>query len=712
MKSVEVSIIVTAHMEGLLAHKTMLSILRSAKLLEDNKISHEYIIHIDNGDEATVEYCKQYQKDPRFRIFTNSFGEPAQSRNFAVEQARGKYVTLIDGDDLISENWLLDGYKILKKADKPMILHPEIDLTFGVDSEIRMWRMRNSFSDDEDTLILFGRNRWCAGTYLSKEVALKYPYLPAKDGYGYEDWHFNSITRGDGVIHNVIPESILFHRIKRNSTYLSHIAEKTVTAYSPQFNTERMRKLAAGLANDEVVEHPGSRLDKKTILRYGYKVMKHLPVVKKLASKAAEKVWAASYQKKIASIPDFLITEWKKMNKIENCLYPTKDIVARMPFYDSDTDYLGRIYCKIISGIRKNPDYLFIPPLLNVGGTEKVIVNYLQAFAEIHPDWHIVVLSTLGKKHGYDIPDNVDFVDFDGIVDGYPDYDKDFLLSRLIIQTQVKRLHIINNAFAYTWAEDHQKLLMSNGYTVNVSHFMHEYTGEEGHVFSFADPFIREIYPSVNKIFTDNQAVIDEVLENNAFDAKKFSVHYQPVDLELKEPIVGHKNKVTRILWASRISEQKNPELLKEIAKILPADKYKIDVYGRFQEPYNKSFFNDAEGINYLGSYNDISKIDLFNYDVFLYTSQVDGLPNILLEVSALGLPIVASNVGGVGDFISDHHTGLLVNNDDIKGFKKAIDYVVEHPQSAKKYVKNAQELIKDRHSVKKFLAQVRKDIK
>ncbi len=710
MKSIEVSIIITAHTEGLLAHKTMLSVLRSAELLEKQRIPYEIIIHIDNGDAATIDYYNRYQKDTRFRIFTNSFGEPASSRNFAAKQAVGKYLMLVDGDDLISRNWLLDGYNILKKSTTPLILHPEVDLTFGVDSEIRMWRMRNSYDLDKDTLILFGRNRWCAGTYLSRETALKYPYIPASHGYGYEDWHFNQETRGAGVIHDVIPGSVLFHRIKKHSTYLSHMAEKTVTAYSSLFETSRMQALAKTIP-EEPVSHPGQGLDKRTIMRYGYKAMKHIPGVRRLASKAAEKVWDASYQQKISSIPQFLLDEWRAMNKIENCLYPTHDIIARMPFYDSDTDYLGKIYCKLISKIRKNPDYLFIPPLLNVGGTEKVIVNYLHAFAKIHPDWHIVVLSVLGKNHNYDIPDNVDFVDFDGIVAGLPDYDKDFLLSRFIIQTKVKRLHIINNAFAYIWAEDHQRLLIDNDYIVNVSHFMHEYTGSADHVYSFADPFLRNIYPSLNKVFTDNQSVIGETLSNNAFDPKKFSVHYQPVSLDMHPPIIHEHSAPVRILWASRVSAQKSPETLKEIAKSLPSDKYQIDVYGRFQPPYDQHFFDDVDNINYKGYYNDISSLPASDYDVFLYTSHTDGLPNILLEISSLGLPIVASNVGGVGDFVIDHQTGRTIQKDDIPAYKKAIDDIVSHPRVTKRYIESAQELINSRHSQKKFLAQVKKDI-
>ena len=43
-KHAELSIIVTAHNEGILAHKTMLSLFRAAKKLEEEDIPYEFIL--------------------------------------------------------------------------------------------------------------------------------------------------------------------------------------------------------------------------------------------------------------------------------------------------------------------------------------------------------------------------------------------------------------------------------------------------------------------------------------------------------------------------------------------------------------------------------------------------------------------------------------------------------------------------------------------
>jgi len=57
--------------------------------------------------------------------------------------------------------------------------------------------------------------------------------------------------------------------------------------------------------------------------------------------------------------------------------------------------------------------------------------------------------------------------------------------------------------------------------------------------------------------------------------------------------------------------------------------------------------------------------------DVFILPSEREGLPNVLLEAMASGLPCIASSIGGVTDLIKDHYNGLLFT--DNTGLKDAI---------------------------------------
>ena len=60
-----------------------------------------------------------------------------------------------------------------------------------------------------------------------------------------------------------------------------------------------------------------------------------------------------------------------------------------------------------------------------------------------------------------------------------------------------------------------------------------------------------------------------------------------------------------------------------------------IDAYGIIEKKqYTKNYFSDSP-VCYKGSFSGISSINTSQYDAYLYTSQTDGLPNILMEVAA-----------------------------------------------------------------------------
>jgi glycosyltransferase involved in cell wall biosynthesis/tetratricopeptide (TPR) repeat protein len=53
----------------------------------------------------------------------------------------------------------------------------------------------------------------------------------------------------------------------------------------------------------------------------------------------------------------------------------------------------------------------------------------------------------------------------------------------------------------------------------------------------------------------------------------------------------------------------------------------------------------------------------LSNFDIFLFTSMTEGLPNVLIEAQAFGVPVISTAVGGVPEVVTDGKTGILVNS-------------------------------------------------
>ena len=126
----DISIIITAHDEGLLAHKTLLSVSEAINKLKKS-IKTEIIIHIDKGTPDTIKYFKSHKDNFDLTIYENNFGDLGLSRNFAIKRASGKYVFLMDADDLISENLFAKAYEQMEKSENDILLHPNYVLSFG-----------------------------------------------------------------------------------------------------------------------------------------------------------------------------------------------------------------------------------------------------------------------------------------------------------------------------------------------------------------------------------------------------------------------------------------------------------------------------------------------------------------------------------------------------------------------------------------------------
>jgi glycosyltransferase involved in cell wall biosynthesis len=57
-----------------------------------------------------------------------------------------------------------------------------------------------------------------------------------------------------------------------------------------------------------------------------------------------------------------------------------------------------------------------------------------------------------------------------------------------------------------------------------------------------------------------------------------------------------------------------------------------------------------------------------------------DGIPNVLLEAMAMGLPVVATRVSGIPELVQHRRNGLLVEPDDPAALADAIATLIEQP--------------------------------
>lgn len=139
--------------------------------------------------------------------------------------------------------------------------------------------------------------------------------------------------------------------------------------------------------------------------------------------------------------------------------------------------------------------------------------------------------------------------------------------------------------------------------------------------------------------------------------------------------------------WVGRLKPQKNfPLFLHACARLSTTRQWKILVVGDGPERYRmQTLANDvdlADRLIWLGSRADVEGW-LAATDVFVHTSDFEGMPNAVMEAMAMGLPVIASDVDGNRELIRDGINGYLLAPGDVIGFARRIDQIIDNPELA-----------------------------
>lgn len=86
--------------------------------------------------------------------------------------------------------------------------------------------------------------------------------------------------------------------------------------------------------------------------------------------------------------------------------------------------------------------------------------------------------------------------------------------------------------------------------------------------------------------------------------------------------------------------------------------------------------------------------------DILLLTSDTEGIPGVILEAGIMGLPAVATRVGGVAECIQDGKTGLLVDPNDETGLAEAVLDLLQHPDRRLEMGRQARALVQQKFTI------------
>lgn len=111
-----------------------------------------------------------------------------------------------------------------------------------------------------------------------------------------------------------------------------------------------------------------------------------------------------------------------------------------------------------------------------------------------------------------------------------------------------------------------------------------------------------------------------------------------------------------------------------------------------------------TEKVFLLGTIPDAKKY-LKAFDIFTLTSRTEALPYTILEAGLVGVPILASRVGGISEIITNGVDGVLVrpNTEDIY---QGLSYIMSQPQKRGMYAQKLTEKIQKDFSLTQQISQ------
>lgn len=107
-----------------------------------------------------------------------------------------------------------------------------------------------------------------------------------------------------------------------------------------------------------------------------------------------------------------------------------------------------------------------------------------------------------------------------------------------------------------------------------------------------------------------------------------------------------------------------------------------------------------AGDVHYLGARTDVPAILAASHLFVLPSYYREGIPRVLLEAGALGLPLIATDMPGCRDVVRRGWNGLLVPRRDVSALTEAVERLLSSPEDRERMGARAREHVSERFSL------------
>ncbi len=337
---------------------------------------------------------------------------------------------------------------------------------------------------------------------------------------------------------------------------------------------------------------------------------------------------------------------------------------------------------------------LLLPHMRRLSGASRCGMLMARAMARLHPGERILVLLT--DRHeplpqeGMEA-DGPEIFDFARIVPRSlrPKFRR-LLLLDMLSGLGVRRVVNVNSRLGWDLFVEYGSQLRS--WTDLYAYLFCWDLDREGRRTGYPIRELQGAFSCLDGIFFDSRALREETVERYMLPTalrERLVTVYTPADEGLPDltELAGRRfggGGRLRALWAGRLDRQKRPDVAFEIMRRLPdveLHMYGASVFGDGGVRYKRRPGN----VRLAGVYERFSELPLRSFDFFLYTSEWDGLPTVLIQAGACGMPVVAADVGGVGDLVREDTGWPVFRPLDPEAYVARIREMLSDPEEARR---------------------------
>lgn len=199
----------------------------------------------------------------------------------------------------------------------------------------------------------------------------------------------------------------------------------------------------------------------------------------------------------------------------------------------------------------------------------------------------------------------------------------------------------------------------------------------------------------------------------NAADFALFSKPIAPAQAEsLKRRLTKGPNDIFLVTTSRLVAKNAVGDAIEALQYLPKEVKFLILGQGHEEDALKKKAekLGMAGRVNFLGY---VPHADMPPYlqvsDIFVRPALSEGLGNSFLEAMAAGIPVIATAVGGIPDFLKDGETGLFCEIGNPRSIAQKVEKLVKDRESREYIVRNARNMVMEKYQWQRIAAEMKK---